>query len=68
MCLNVYMKVSGKEWKGVCERLARRKRKKLRELHTDSETERERMWKITLYLSMFLWACPVEDCHHIAQD
>lgn len=53
---------------GVCEQLGRRKRKKLRELHTETVRQGEGMWKITLYLSMFLWACPVQDCHHIAED
>lgn len=29
---------------------------------------KKRMWKITLYLSVFLRACPAQDCHHIAGD
>lgn len=36
--------------------------------YTQTVRQKKRMWKITLYLSMFLWACPVQDCHHIAAD
>lgn len=36
------MKVSGEVGQGVCQTLGRKKkRKKLQELHTDSETEKE---------------------------
>lgn len=62
------MKVSGEVGQGVCQKLGREKSGRNYRNCTQTVRQKKRMWKITLYLSMFLWACPVQDCHHIAED
>lgn len=70
MCLNMYMKVSGtvRGSRECVNALGRRKNGRNYGNYTQTVRQKKRMWKITLYLSMFLWACPVQDCHHIAED
>lgn len=62
---NVFMKVGGEVGCGACEQLENGRNYGN---YTQTVRQKERMWKITLLLSMFQWACPVQDCHHIAQD
>lgn len=55
------MKVSVGSWERV-------KQKEIMGITLRELRQEQRMWKITLYLSVFLRACPVQDCHHIAED